>query len=187
MATQSILVHCRNFLLSRLNHPLLMKRMLESLPKPVKNRVNALKNLQMDYLNIEAKFFNEVYELEKKYQKLYDPILEKRAQIVNGDYEPNETECEFKDEEEEDVEMAKRLEQFILDSGEIKEKIPEDAKGIPEFWFNVFKNCVLIYEMVQDHDIPLLKKLKDIRLVYPADGMSYTYVLPKIFPFARVT
>lgn len=48
-----------------------------SLPKVVKRRVNALKNLQVKCTQIEAKFYEEVHELERKYATLYQPLFEK--------------------------------------------------------------------------------------------------------------
>lgn len=48
-----------------------------SLPKAVKRRVNALKNLQVKSAHIEAKFYEEVHELERKYAALYQPLFDK--------------------------------------------------------------------------------------------------------------
>lgn len=51
--------------------------LLLSLPKVVKRRVNALKNLQVKCAHIEAKFYEEVHELERKYAALYQPLFDK--------------------------------------------------------------------------------------------------------------
>lgn len=151
-------------------------QMIEALPPAMKRRLNALKNLQMEYLNIETKFFQEVYDLEKKYQKLYDPLLEKRAKLVNGEQEPTDAEAEFKVEVDEDEDMAEKMKAFMLENPIEVQKYGEDSKGMPDFWFHVFKNSEIIWEMVQQHDEPLIRKLKDIKLVYPEDGsMSYIF------------
>jgi len=47
--------------------------------------------------------------------------------------------------------------------------IPKDVKGIPDFWLTIFKNTDMLSEMVQDHDEPVLKKLKDIQIKYDED------------------
>ena len=47
------------------------------LPKVVKRRVHALKRLQVQCANIEAKFYEEVHELERKYAALYHPLFDK--------------------------------------------------------------------------------------------------------------
>lgn len=154
---------------------MLVHQMIEQLPAPMKKRLNGLKNLQMDYLNIETKFFHEVYELEKKYQKLYEPLLEKRAKIISGEVEPTAEEAEFKVEVEEDEEMAEKMKALLAEQNVPVPTYPEDAKGIPDFWYHVFKNSEIIWEMVQQHDEELIKKLKDIKLIYPAEGMSYTF------------
>lgn len=50
--------------------------MMAALPAPVKRRIKALKKLQLETTNIEAKFFQEVHELECKYHKLYTPVYQ---------------------------------------------------------------------------------------------------------------
>lgn len=158
-----------------MRQPMLVHQMIEMLPPNMKKRLNALKNLQMDYLNIETKFFKEVYELEKKYQKQFEPLLEKRAQIVNGEVEPTAAEGEFNVEVEEDEEMAEKMKSLLSESNAEVPKYPEDAKGLPDFWYHVLKNTEIIWQMVQPHDEELIKKLKDIKLVYPESGMSFKF------------
>lgn len=51
--------------------------LLSLLPKVVKRRVHALKRLQVQSASIEAKFYEEVHELERKYAALYQPLFEK--------------------------------------------------------------------------------------------------------------
>lgn len=43
-------------------------------------------------------------------------------------------------------------------------RLPENTKGIPDFWLTIFKNVQLLSEMVQDHDEPILKHLEDIKV-----------------------
>jgi len=77
--------------------------MVKSLPEVAQKRVKALKNLQLEFLRHECMFFEEVYQLERKYQEKYQVIADKRKAIVNGDYEPTNEESEFKSDAE-DVE-----------------------------------------------------------------------------------
>lgn len=51
--------------------------MMAALPPQVKRRIKALKKIQLETTNIEAKFFQEVHELECKYHKLYTPLYER--------------------------------------------------------------------------------------------------------------
>lgn len=55
-----------------------------SLPLSVRRRVNALKNLQVKSAHIEAKFYEEVHELERKYAALYQPLFDKVSPSVRG-------------------------------------------------------------------------------------------------------
>ncbi|KAF7248652.1 Nucleosome assembly protein 1-like 1-B [Varanus komodoensis] len=72
----------------------------------VKRRVNALKNLQVKCAQIEAKFYEEVHELERKYAALYQPLFDKRSEIINAVYEPTEEECEWKTDAEEEISVS---------------------------------------------------------------------------------
>jgi nucleosome assembly protein 1-like 1 len=91
----------------------LLKNMVKNLPAAAQKRVKALKNLQLEFLQHECTFFEEVYQLERKYQEKYQSIADKRKEIIAGEYEPTETEATFKsDDEEEDDEdeaMQERL------------------------------------------------------------------------------
>uniref|UniRef100_A0A2K6N2Y6 Nucleosome assembly protein 1 like 1 n=1 Tax=Rhinopithecus bieti TaxID=61621 RepID=A0A2K6N2Y6_RHIBE len=111
---------------------------IESLPRVVKRRVNALKNLQVKCAQIEAKFYEEVHDLERKYAVLYQPLFDK-----------------------------------VMLSPTLK----EDPKGIPEFWLTVFKNVDLLSDMVQEHDEPILKHLKDIKVKFSDAGQPMSFVL----------
>ena len=63
---------------------------IESLPRVVKRRENALKNLQVKCAPTEATFYEEVHDLERKYAVLYQPLFEKRFEIINAIYELQE-------------------------------------------------------------------------------------------------
>ncbi|KAM4818828.1 nucleosome assembly protein 1-like 2 [Thomomys bottae] len=83
---------------------------VESLPVKVKYRVLALKKLQTRAANLESKFLREFHHIERKFAEMYQPLLEKRRQIINAIYEPTEEECRYKlepedEEEEEEEEM----------------------------------------------------------------------------------
>ncbi|KAM7045759.1 nucleosome assembly protein 1-like 2 [Molossus nigricans] len=69
---------------------------VESLPMKVKYRVLALKKLQARAANLESKFLREFHEIERKFAEMYQPLLEKRRQIINAIYEPTKEECEYK-------------------------------------------------------------------------------------------
>lgn len=149
--------------------------MVKNLPEQAQKNVKALKNVQLEHLKLEAKFFQEVYQLEKKYHVLYQPLLDKRKDIVIGAYVPTETESKWEDPEEEDEEVAAKLKKISLEINKHKPptKYSDDLKGIPDFWLTVFKNTELLADMIQDHDEPILKKLTDITVTYLDNPMSY--------------
>uniref|UniRef100_A0A8C2AHV7 Nucleosome assembly protein 1-like 1 n=1 Tax=Cyprinus carpio TaxID=7962 RepID=A0A8C2AHV7_CYPCA len=148
---------------------------MESLPKVVKRRVNALKNLQVKCAHIEAKFYEEVHELERKYAALYQPLFDKRSDIVRAAYEPTDEECEWKPDEEE--ELTEEMKEKAKVEEEKKDEEKEDPKGIPEFWLTVFKNVDLLSEMLQEHDEPILKHLQDIKVKFSDAGQPMSFTL----------
>ncbi|XP_029901392.1 nucleosome assembly protein 1-like 1 isoform X1 [Myripristis murdjan] len=152
---------------------------MESLPKVVKRRVNALKNLQVKCAHIEAKFYEEVHELERKYAALYQPLFDKRSDIVKAAYEPTDEECEWKADEEEELTVSKQeeMKEKAKVEEEKKDEEKEDPKGIPEFWLTVFKNVDLLSDMLQEHDEPILKHLQDIKVKFSDPGQPMSFSL----------
>ncbi|KAL8113707.1 nucleosome assembly protein 1;2-like isoform X2 [Apium graveolens] len=114
---------------------------LESLTPVVRKRVEALKDIQSHHDDLEAKFYEEKAALEAKYQKLYEPLYNKRYEIVNGILEP-------KGVESEDVSQ---------EGGQDKEK------GVPEFWVTAMKTNEILAEEISERDEEALKYLKDIK------------------------
>ena len=96
-----------------------------NLPLAVKDRIYGLKSIQQQQMKLEAEFQRELLELEKKFFKKYEPLYQKRREIIVGEKEPTETEVEEgkalddldaededdEDEEEEEKEAAKEREE----------------------------------------------------------------------------
>lgn len=134
---------------------------IETLPPSVRRRINGLKGLQKQHETIEAKFQEEVLELEKKYFKIFEPLYVKRAAVVHGDVEPTDEEVEAgKEEEEEEEEDADEEPKPAVE----EPKVP--THGIPEFWLTAMKNHNSFAEIITDRDEAALKHLVDIRLEY---------------------
>jgi hypothetical protein len=53
------------------------------LPYKVRRRVKALKKLQLDATELEAKFYEEVYALERKFHELHSPLYVQRAAVTD--------------------------------------------------------------------------------------------------------
>ncbi|XP_014344866.1 nucleosome assembly protein 1-like 4b isoform X3 [Latimeria chalumnae] len=150
---------------------------IENLPKSVKRRINALKQLQVKYAHIEAKFYEDVHALERKYAALYQPHFDKRREIVTGAVEPTDAECEWHSDAEEEGKLADDLKKkaAIEEKGDETDQ-EEDLEGIPDFWLTIFRNVDMLSELVQDHDEPILKHLQDIKVKFsePEEPMSFT-------------
>merc|ERR1711910_139986 len=150
---------------------------IASLPAPVKRRLKSLKKIQLESTKIEAKFYEEVHKLECKYHEMYKPLYEQRGRITKGEYEPNDDECQWpSDDEEEDKELAGDMKDKakLEDEKTKKEAEEKDVKGVPDFWLTIFKNVDMLQEMVQEADEPLLSKLTDITVTFSETPMGFT-------------
>eukprot|EP00252_Welwitschia_mirabilis_P014991 TRINITY_DN33096_c0_g1_i1.p1 TRINITY_DN33096_c0_g1~~TRINITY_DN33096_c0_g1_i1.p1 ORF type:complete len:360 (+),score=107.44 TRINITY_DN33096_c0_g1_i1:54-1082(+) len=127
---------------------------IEQLPPKVKRRVEALKELQSQFDELEAKFFEERAALEAKYQKLYEPYYSKRTEIVNGDTEVT------------DVKEGKEGQESNQDT-------TNEEKGIPEFWLTAMKNIDVLAMQITSKDEEVLKFLKDIKWSRLADAKGF--------------
>ncbi|CAO2623428.1 Nucleosome assembly protein 1-like 2 [Lemmus lemmus] len=152
---------------------------VESLPVKVKYRVLALKKLQTRAAHLESKFLKEFHDIERKFAEMYQPLLEKRRQIINAVYEPTEEECEYKSDcedyfEDDDDEEEEEDESTGATGGE--ESNEEDPKGIPDFWLTVLKNVEALTPLIKKYDEPILKLLTDIKvkLSEPGEPLSFT-------------
>jgi len=143
---------------------------IQSLPPPVKRRLKALKKVQLETTKIEAKFYEEVHQLECKYHQLYTPLYEKRAQITKGDYEPKDEECDWPSDDEES-DLAEDVKDKVKVEEDDKEKKDKEkpAKGVPEFWLTIFKNIEITQDMIQEQDEPALAALNDVKVTF-SDG-----------------
>ncbi|XP_063584155.1 LOW QUALITY PROTEIN: nucleosome assembly protein 1-like 4 [Pongo abelii] len=152
---------------------------IETLPKAVKRRINALKQIQVRCAHIEAKFYEEVHDLKRKYAALYQPLFDKRREFITGDVEPtSDTESEWHSENEEEEKLAGDMKNKVV----ITEKVATTAeepnpKGIPEFWFTIFRNVDMLSELVQKYDEPILKHLQDIKVKFSDPGQPMSFIL----------
>jgi nucleosome assembly protein 1-like 1 len=129
--------------------------LIESLPKDVRRRVNALKNIQMKHAKLNADFEKELAALELKFFAQHKPLYEQRTRITKGDYEPTDDECHFSDDEDEEDEEEE-------EEKKDDKKDEEPVKGIPHFWLTVLQRSDMIAERIQEHDVPVLEHLTDI-------------------------
>ncbi|KAL6129760.1 hypothetical protein ACLB2K_073109 [Fragaria x ananassa] len=117
-----------------------VEEVLRGLSPNVRKRVDFLREIQSQHDELETKFFEERAALEAKYQKLYQPLYNKRYEIVTGAVEAEgvTTEASTNEEDAED-------------------------KGVPDFWLNALKNNDVLSEEITERDEGALKYLKDIK------------------------
>lgn len=120
---------------------------VDRLPQAVRNRVQALRNIQDECDKVDALFLKAIHDLERKYAELNKPLYDKRFQIINAEYEPTEEECEWNSEDEEfssDEEVrddtpsemppleGEEEEEKSQENSEVKVEETEVPKEIPE-------------------------------------------------------
>ncbi|KAH9810139.1 hypothetical protein DFH28DRAFT_1132289 [Melampsora americana] len=146
---------------------------IESLPAPIRQRVDGLNGIQAEHAKIEADFQKDVLELEKKYAHRYGPLYERRAEIIAGKIEPSAEEIaagikmeedDQSDDEEsgDDAETPKRTARVPPTA----EELAQFPKGIPEFWVTALSNHLGISDLITERDQAALKHLEDIRVTY---------------------
>ena len=120
----------------------------------LKKKLVAIKKLVCERMKLENDFKKEHNQLEAKYEKLYEPIYEKRKNIIQGITKPNIEEIKDK------------LSELKISEEDAKK---ENENGIPEFWSKCLENCPDI-EPLNDKDKEILKKLIDIKCESQENG-----------------
>ncbi|XP_007956922.1 nucleosome assembly protein 1-like 1, partial [Orycteropus afer afer] len=142
---------------------------LQSLPQGVKRRVNALRNLQAEYAQIEAEFYKGIYHLELKYAAFSQPLFDKRSDIINAVYEPTEDECQW----------AVGVQEGVCEAMEREPEGKPHINGIPHFWLTAFKNIKVLCKLIRENDELVLEHLKDVNIKFSGveEPMSFTVEL----------
>jgi hypothetical protein len=149
---------------------------VRSLPAPVKRRLKALKKLQFEHVKLEAKFYEEVHDLESRFASKYAALYDRRTNIISGETEPTDSECDWESEEEE----AGDDEGGNAAGGDTKQAAltanTSNVKGMPDFWLIALKHVGEVSDLIQEHDEPILSHLTDIRVTLSQAGepMSFT-------------
>ncbi|KAG8913352.1 hypothetical protein FRC01_004581 [Tulasnella sp. 417] len=133
---------------------------IESLPLPVRKRIEGLKGVHSDFAKIEKEYKREMMELDRKYLGLYKPVFERRRAILNGDAEPSTDELKAGHE----LTLKDDPDAEPLPENEEGEAEAKDMKGIPQFWLTALQNHMEIREMITERDEKALKSLTDMTL-----------------------
>ena len=132
-------------------------------PLWAKDKINALKNLQIKITDSESKFFEEIQDLERKYMSVFNPLYDERMKIITGEKEKlseEETKWDFEDES-------------IYEESEPQNG--DSKKNLPGFWLQALKSTKMISELILEHDEPVFEHLTDIRCkVHEQKPYGYT-------------
>jgi len=143
----------------------------DALPKNIKGRVNACRNVQKKFVEQEAEFYREINQLERKYHAKFGELYDKRSSIISGKYEPTPEEAIHSGDEDDSEDAQKDSEmngdaEMQESSIKLPSAFPDDAVGVPEFWLTVMKSASHTDAMIEPHDEPLLRNLTDLKLSY---------------------
>ncbi|CAG2102093.1 unnamed protein product [Medioppia subpectinata] len=125
----------------------------EQLPNAIKRRVFALKKLQFQKNAINEAFLQDFLELQKSYESKFEPLFEKRRQIVSGEYEPLDSD---------------------LPDGQSLDADPNECKGIAGFWLKVLLSSPMA-KHISLPDEPILKHLTDIKVAVNPEERMYSF------------
>ncbi|KAJ2078588.1 histone chaperone [Coemansia sp. RSA 988] len=151
---------------------------IESLPKATRERVDALRYLQQQHTEINKKLHLEIFELEKKYSKLYAPLYERRDGIIQGGVDPTDDEKAEgakiaeadADSDDEDTEKPAKS---GIEEEDSDDTPAEEAKGIPSFWLTALRNHPQLAELITERDEDAIQHLRDVRLTYLEDKPGF--------------
>lgn len=151
-------------------------QMLARLSPDVRKRVRALRKLQLQTNAVEMEFSQKEFELEKEFQAKHQVILKKRFEIISGQYEPNDEECDYPDPD-----LLQRVDENIslytqLSMDGTTEGSMNGIKGIPNFWLHILYSNPMLDFIIHDGDDDILKHLIDIRAVYQSQP-HYAFIL----------
>uniref|UniRef100_A0A1I7WXG4 Nucleosome assembly protein 1-like 1 n=1 Tax=Heterorhabditis bacteriophora TaxID=37862 RepID=A0A1I7WXG4_HETBA len=132
------------------------------LPKAVKKRVCALKKVQQQSIEVEAKFYERVHQLEKEFELEFNKLYEQVQ------YEPTD--------EESNLPIIHGIDEEDLKALNDKSEPDNGEKGVSEFWLNVLKGSDMTADMIQDHDEPILKYLVDITTSVELEPQNFCVV-----------
>ncbi|KAJ2788270.1 histone chaperone [Coemansia interrupta] len=150
---------------------------IENLPKVVRDRVDSLRYLQKQHIDIDKQMHMEIYELEKKYSKLYAPLYERRSTIIAGAAEPTEEEkAEGAKIAEAEAEEKDHHVSGIKEENDDEDEEEQAAEGIPLFWLTALRNHPQLGELITERDEEAIKFLRDIRLEYQESDLGFKLV-----------
>ncbi|XP_037727728.1 nucleosome assembly protein 1-like 1 [Drosophila subpulchrella] len=145
-----------------------LQTMVDSLPISVQSKLVIMKNLQLEQLCVDKKFYDVVFEMEIDLNASSGEMYRKRRAIIEGTWQPPDTMPNYKVPDPLEPNAAAHFRETLAKF----KSVPPQTKGIPDFWITVFRNTC-IAEMVQEQDVPALRFLVDISIHYGKKKPSF--------------
>lgn len=154
---------------------------VDLLPSFMKRRLDALKKLQLEHVELLHQYHKEIQEVELKYEKLYKPLYDKRFEIISGKHEPTEEERQLPPYLEDDSEDQENTREEPAFTASEEKTLESEVKGIPGFWLGCLSSSYNFNDSIEPHDRNILKHLQDLRLSYGSADEFLTYTLEFVF------
>ncbi|VEU41184.1 unnamed protein product [Pseudo-nitzschia multistriata] len=124
----------------------------EGLPHYIQLRVEKLKEINNERDALMKEYLAERAAMEAKFQKLSEPLYERRKEVVLG-----------------------QMDDEIAAAGETKEADGEEMdKGIPMFWACAIQQMPVTQGIVSEEDIECLGHLEDIKCINDDNGEGFS-------------
>ncbi|PVU94740.1 hypothetical protein BB561_002298 [Smittium simulii] len=152
---------------------------IQTLPKTVQRRLAALQFLQSKHTELEAKFHQEILDIEKKYALLYKPLFDKRHNIISGKEEAAEDDIKAGEaiikelDGDDELDSDEKQEQEKESSTDVLDSDESEIKGIDSFWLTALYNHPQTREMITERDSKALESLVDVSISYLESGPGF--------------
>lgn len=124
------------------------------------DRLQTLKMLQREFVQVEMDFHREFYAIDMEYQLKRQQIFNRRKNVISGSGDTVEMNESIPSEVS--MAVAEALQKLRLN----KNIVDADCiKGIPNFWLQTLKNCTNNDELIHKCDEEALGYLIDIRVI----------------------
>lgn len=142
------------------------REFMATLPAKIRDRTKLLISFDDEYLKEQTAHQEQVIAIKKKYEALYQPLYNRRKEIVLGDVKPTEEDVlkGYPEEHKGQVEIA-----VTPEDGE------DTVKGIPQFWLDALRHHVVIDDMITERDAEVLEHLIDISASTLENGFAVTF------------
>jgi nucleosome assembly protein 1-like 1 len=131
-----------------------MTKVIAEMPAEVQDRFKALLVIYQQMQEIDEEEEKEVRKLELQYEKKYTECYDKRAKLIKGEIQPEESYL-TKFEELKTELVDEEFEKLEVPMCDVKE-IQNTLKGVPGFWLRAMLDLNDIQSKVQEKDRTIL-------------------------------